>query len=472
LSTPFHSWAAALTLRGPSGAIESLTRSIANSRVDLNPHQVDAALFAIRSPLTKGVLLADELGLGKTVEAGIVITQRWAERRRKILLILPATLRKQWQQELTEKFSLPSVILEGRTASLRQPDHIAICSYHFAAGRGDDVKQIPWDLVVVDEAHRLRNVWKTSSKIAQAISEAISHAPKVLLTATPLQNSLIELYEQRIVPQWGNRRLCEINPDEVQQWLFETCDSWHMMNDLRGIMSGIYTKAEEWGYWPEGRRNPISRVKIGEKWSVRPEKFLTEEETVRVLARLRDPNLLIIETAIGTGARISEILGLQWRHVDLVRGIIHILQRNWRGDIDDPKSKTSKRLLTLGYLVERYRVKAIADGAAPEKWVFVRDDGSGLTLWDSGVRQALKRAAAAEGCDFPGLGPHSFRRYNITTRQEVGGSSIEASKIAGHSTVRMTEEYTKIQLTRQEELTRLIQDRLASVGQKQPATVQ
>ena len=196
MSTPFHSkyWAAALTLRGPSGAIDSLTRSIANSRVDLNPHQVDAALFAIRSPLTKGVLLADEVGLGKTVEAGIVITQRWAERRRKILLILPATLRKQWQQELTDKFSLPSIILEGRTASLRQPDHIAICSYHFAASRAADLKQIPWDLVVVDEAHRLRNVWKTSSKIAQAISEAISHAPKVLMTATPLQNSLVELY--------------------------------------------------------------------------------------------------------------------------------------------------------------------------------------------------------------------------------------------------------------------------------------
>src|SRR6202521_3126070 len=292
------------------------------------------------------------------------------------------------------------------------------------------------------------------------------------LLAKPTRLKYLMHLEQRIVPQWGNRRLCEINPDEVQQWLFETCDSWHMMNDLRGIMSGIYTKAEEWGYWPEGRRNPMSRVKIGEKWSVRPERILSGEETVKVLARLRDPNLLVLETAIATGARISEILGLQWRHVDLQDGIIHIVQRNWRGDIDDPKSKTSKRPLTLGYLVDRYRVKAEAEKAHPEKWVFVRTDGSGLPLWDSGVRQALKRAAATEGCDFPGLGPHSFRRANITWRQEVGGSSIEASKIAGHSTVRMTEEYTKIQLTRQEELTRRIQERLASVGQIQPAAVQ
>jgi integrase len=292
------------------------------------------------------------------------------------------------------------------------------------------------------------------------------------LLAKPTRLKYLLHLEQRIVPQWGGRRLCEVNPDEVQQWLFETCESWHMMNDLRGIMSGIYTKAAEWGYWPEGRRNPMSRVKIGEKWSVRPERILTEEETVRVLARLNDPNLLVIETTIATGARISEILGLKWRHVDLDGGVIHIVQRNWRGDIDDPKSKTSKRPLTLGYLVDRYRVKATTDKAQADNWVFVRTDGSGLPLWDSGVRQALKKATAAEGCDFPGLGPHSFRRANITWRQEVGGSSIEASKIAGHSTVRMTEEYTKVQLTRQEELTRRIQERLASVGEKQPAVVQ
>jgi len=289
------------------------------------------------------------------------------------------------------------------------------------------------------------------------------------LLAKPTREKYVIHLEQRIVPQWGGRRLCEINPDEVQQWLFQTCDSWHMMNDLRGIMSGVYTKAEEWGYWPEGRRNPMSRVKIGEKWTVRPERILTEEQTVKVLARLSDPNLLIVETALATGARISEILGLSWQHVDLKDGIIHIVKRNWRGDIDDPKSKTSKRPLTLGNLVDRYRAKAAADKSQPDQWVFVRTDGSGLPLWDSGVRQALKKAAAAEGCDFPGLGPHSFRRANITWRQEVGGSSIEASKIAGHSTVRMTEGYTKIQLNRQAELTRLIQEKLASAGEQPTA---
>jgi integrase len=292
------------------------------------------------------------------------------------------------------------------------------------------------------------------------------------LLAKPTREKYRVHLEQRILPKWGALRLLEIKPDEFQRWLFETCDSWHMMSDLRGIMSGIYTKAEDWGYWPEGKRNPMSRVKIGSKWTARPERILTQEQTVRVLARLSDPNLLILETTIATGARISELLGLTWRHVDLQSGVIDIVQRNWRGDIANPKSRRSKRPLTLGYLVDRYRVKAAAEKPKLDSWVFQRTDGTGLPLWDSGVRQALKRAAAAEGCDFPGLGPHSFRRANITWRQEVGGSSIEASTIAGHSTVRMTQEYTKIQLNRQEELTRLIQERLASVGEKQPAAVQ
>jgi adenine-specific DNA-methyltransferase len=176
---------------------------MSGARVDLNPHQVDAALFAIRSPLSKGAVLADEVGLGKTIEAGLVIAQRWAERRRRILLILPATLRKQWQQELEEKFAIPSLILEGkifnelrRSGRLNpfESERVVACSYHFAAAKADEVRRVPWDLVVMDEAHRLRNVYRSSSRMAPAIVDATAHTPKLLLTATPLQNSLMELY--------------------------------------------------------------------------------------------------------------------------------------------------------------------------------------------------------------------------------------------------------------------------------------
>ncbi len=204
--TPYHSqyWANLLTLKGASGTIESLSRSISNSRVDLNPHQVDAALFALRSPLSKGTILADEVGLGKTIEAGIVLSQRWAERKRRILLIVPATLRKQWQQELEEKFYLPTLILEAKSFNkfvregsanpFDRTDRIVICSYNFASAKSSEVRLIPWDLVVIDEAHRLRNVFRTSSRMARTIAETVRNAPKLLLTATPLQNSLMELY--------------------------------------------------------------------------------------------------------------------------------------------------------------------------------------------------------------------------------------------------------------------------------------
>jgi adenine-specific DNA-methyltransferase len=193
-----------LTLQRSSGTVAGLSRSIANARLDLNPHQVEAALFAVRSPLSRGAILADEVGLGKTIEAGIVIAQRWAERRRRILLIVPASLRKQWQQELAEKFSLNATILEGKSFNearragranpFDSPDALILCSYNFAASKADEVQRVRWDLVIVDEAHRLRNVYKPTNRIARAITGATADAPKLLLTATPLQNSLMELF--------------------------------------------------------------------------------------------------------------------------------------------------------------------------------------------------------------------------------------------------------------------------------------
>src|SRR5213594_2927022 len=114
--TPYHAkyFAHELTKRCSSDSVEKLARAVAGAQVDLNPHQVDAALFAFNSPLSKGALLADEVGLGKTIEAGLVLSQRWAERKRRILVITPANLRKQWHQELTEKFFLPCRILEAK----------------------------------------------------------------------------------------------------------------------------------------------------------------------------------------------------------------------------------------------------------------------------------------------------------------------------------------------------------------------
>ena len=192
-----------LTLEGTGE--DALAQSLSTGRVDMNPHQVDAALFALASPLTKGVLLADEVGLGKTIEAGLVIAQRWAERKRRILLIVPASLRKQWSQELYDKFSLPSVIVErksygdlrkkGFARPFEHSDRVVITSYEFAALKGDEIHAGHWDVVVFDEAHRLRNVYKKDGATrAKRLRDVTRPFFKILLTATPLQNSLMELY--------------------------------------------------------------------------------------------------------------------------------------------------------------------------------------------------------------------------------------------------------------------------------------
>ncbi len=206
MSTIFHSnyYAHELTRRFSSEKFEKLSQSLFNAIVDLNPHQIEAALFAFRSPLSRGAILADEVGLGKTIEAGLIISQLWAERKRRILIILPAALREQWGRELLEKFFIASIILESKNFNqlikqgsenpFEQADTIVLCSYHFARAKATDILKVPWDLVVVDEAHRLRNVYRRDNKIARTLLAAIGNRPKVLLTATPLQNSLMELY--------------------------------------------------------------------------------------------------------------------------------------------------------------------------------------------------------------------------------------------------------------------------------------
>ncbi|MDF1552469.1 MAG: SNF2-related protein [Deferrisomatales bacterium] len=201
--TAYHAkyYAHDLTRQGGAG-LDRLSMSLFDAAVDLNPHQIEAALFALQSPLSKGVLLADEVGLGKTIEAGIVLCQFWAERKRRLLVLCPASLRKQWALELEEKFNLPTFILDAKAYrdARRKAEHpldrraVVILSYHYANRIRDEIKALAWDLVVIDEAHKLRNAYRPSNKVGQGLRWATEDCRKLLLTATPLQNSLLELY--------------------------------------------------------------------------------------------------------------------------------------------------------------------------------------------------------------------------------------------------------------------------------------
>ena len=169
-----------------------------DAQVEPKPHQIDAALFALKNTHRNGVILADEVGLGKTIEAGIVISQYWAERKQRILIIAPASLRQQWQQELMEKFAIPSQLLDkDNFEKLTKPAAIPlvlICSYEFASKRYKHLTR-EWNLVICDEAHRLRSYYQSKAKIAKNIAEICRKSQKtVMLTATPLQNRLEELY--------------------------------------------------------------------------------------------------------------------------------------------------------------------------------------------------------------------------------------------------------------------------------------
>jgi integrase len=147
------------------------------------------------------------------------------------------------------------------------------------------------------------------------------------------------------------------------------------MCGLRNAMSGVITKATDWEIIPRTFANPIQWVKLPKKWEVFEKRILSPEQTAQVMARLEEPNLLICETCLDTGTRISEVTGLMIKHVVLDKGIIRIEQRHCRGDIDVPKTAKSKRTLTLGGLTARY--KDWIEGLrrkGPNDWVFPQDE--------------------------------------------------------------------------------------------------
>lgn len=202
--TQYHAkyYANLLSQKALGGELDSLSQSLLNATVDINPHQIEAALFTFQSPLSKGLIMADEVGLGKTIEAGLVMCQYWSTGKHKIIVVCPASLRKQWSFELTDKFGIPNEILDtknyneyvriGKNPFLQRK--IVICSYYFAARKMEEIRLCGFDLAVIDEAHKLRNVYKKNAKTAQAVKYALADAKKLLLTATPFQNSLMELY--------------------------------------------------------------------------------------------------------------------------------------------------------------------------------------------------------------------------------------------------------------------------------------
>jgi len=244
MSTAYHAKLFAYELMSKSGedSPDRIARALHDAKVDLNPHQINAALFALKNPLSAGVILADEVGLGKTIEAGLLISQAWAEGKRSILIIAPKSLRHQWKDELERLFFLKSEVINsviyrkikssGDVDPFDAAEKILITNEHFVDAYGPQIKLQKWDLVVIDEAHKLRNVWrkaKGQAKRAKNVRDALTPFNKVLLTATPMQNNLMELYglvsfiDHHILgtPESFALTFCNIPDDQREERLLE-----------------------------------------------------------------------------------------------------------------------------------------------------------------------------------------------------------------------------------------------------------
>jgi ERCC4-related helicase len=314
MSTSYHAkyFAHELSRRGGSG-LERLSRSLFDAYVDLNPHQIEAALFAFRSPLSKGVLLADEVGLGKTIEAGLVLCQFWAERRRRLLVICPASLRKQWALELEEKFNLPTVILDakeyreqqahGIQSTFETENRIVVTSMHFASAHAAEIKPVQWDLVVIDEAHKLRNAYRQSNRMGQNLRWALEDRRKLLLTATPLQNSLLELY--------GLSTLIDEHLfGDLTSFRAQFCNSGSNMEDLRDrlrtfCIRTLRRQVLEYIQFTERRliTRPFKPIEQEQKLYEAVSDFLRRPDTYALPRRQRHLTALVVRKLLASSPR-------------------------------------------------------------------------------------------------------------------------------------------------------------------------
>ncbi|WP_242967565.1 DISARM system SNF2-like helicase DrmD [Faecalibacterium sp. An77] len=179
-------------------------RCLLDTNIEINPHQINAFCAAIQALKTGGIVLADEVGLGKTIEAGLALKYVLDSGAKRVLIALPATLRKQWEIELEDKFGLDSMILDRFTVESefarwktwledKSKVRIVLVSYDYSSKLMKRFPNVKWDFIIIDEAHNLRNVFH-GTKRAKRLYDLSQGIPKILLTATPLQNSLSDLH--------------------------------------------------------------------------------------------------------------------------------------------------------------------------------------------------------------------------------------------------------------------------------------
>jgi integrase len=285
-----------------------------------------------------------------------------------------------------------------------------------------------------------------------------------------------------ILPAFADLKLCEITTPMIEGWLREkavphdttrakdgeevivTSDglSWWTRSDLRGILSGIFSKAKEWRLWDGA--NPCVGVSIGRKKDKRPKRIPDGADLQNFLEALPDTPIisadgarLIVITACVAGLRVSEVLGLMPADINMKSETLRVDRRWRRGDEDDPKSEASKRVRQIGTLAAE--LLTYAGGQPTNEYIFRRESGAPLDDRDL-QRDVFRPAAEAVGIYHEGFGMHVFRRLNVTWRQQAGATPVEAQKAAGHASLDMTMLYTQTEEQREREHVGKIIERL------------
>jgi integrase len=274
--------------------------------------------------------------------------------------------------------------------------------------------------------------------------------------AAPSQAKYAFHIRKHIGPDLGALPMAEITPRLLDQWLAgkkQAGLSWAYRNDLKGIVSGLFTVAKKWGLWTGD--NPARYVSIGRKRAVREKRKLTAGETRALLAALPGDVAIIVMLGLFCTLRISEILGLRWKHIDFNAGIVRVRQRYYRGDLDQTKTEGSERDVPLGGLAEELR--RLRPPTPGDEYVFRVRTRRGFTRDDRTILRAFLRPAAKRlGLYWPGFGFHSFRREAITGIT-AGADVIQAMRAAGHTRVDTTLLYGLRDLERQEAAIRRMQ---------------
>jgi integrase len=257
--------------------------------------------------------------------------------------------------------------------------------------------------------------------------------------------------KNHIRPAFEKMMLCEVQPLLVQRWLDAKGEaaegkpglSWATRTDLRNILSSVFTKAIEWGRWKD--QNPITHVHAGRRVAVREQRKLTDDQVRRLLAALPADVRLAVCVGLFCTLRVSEILGLQEKHLDFHGGLILVRQRFCRGDLDEPKNPKARRDVPMGYLADDLRATCKGD---PERFVFQIETHpewgkkTSICRDDRDLNQHfLRPAAVALGFYWKGFGWHALRREAVTAINAAIGVT-QAMAMAGHSTVAMSARYT------------------------------